>query len=94
MHIMNTKRGVYFLADTMINESEDTETLVDIARLALRSIGACLANRSCAIVVLAVKTKNNNAPTILIFFLNVIQCNFFQVCNETVRYVSFAPTKI
>ncbi len=38
MHIMNTKRGVYFLADTMINESEDTDTLVDIARLARASV--------------------------------------------------------
>lgn len=38
MHIMNTKRGVYFLADTMINESEDTETLVDIARLARTAV--------------------------------------------------------
>ena len=34
MHIMNTKRGVYFLADTMINETEDCGTLVDVARLA------------------------------------------------------------
>lgn len=33
MHIMNTKKGIYFLADTMINENEDAETLVDIARL-------------------------------------------------------------
>ena len=38
MHIMNTKRGVYFLADTMINETEDAETLVDIARLARTAV--------------------------------------------------------
>ncbi len=34
MHIMNTKKGVYFLADTMINKNMDTDTLVDVARLA------------------------------------------------------------
>ncbi len=34
MHIMNTKHGTYFLADTSINQDNDTETLVDIARLA------------------------------------------------------------
>ena len=34
MHIMNTKRGTYFLADTSINHDNDTDTLVDIARLA------------------------------------------------------------
>ena len=33
MHILNTKRGVFFLADTMINERTDASTLVDIARL-------------------------------------------------------------
>ncbi len=38
MHIMNTKKGIYFLADTMINETEDAETLVDIARLARSAV--------------------------------------------------------
>ena len=33
MHIMNTKRGTYFIADTSINHDNDTNTLVDIARL-------------------------------------------------------------
>lgn len=33
MHIMNTKRGTYFLADTSINHDNDTATLVDITRL-------------------------------------------------------------
>ena len=35
---MNTKRGVYYLADTMINETEDCDTLVDIARLARHAV--------------------------------------------------------
>ncbi len=38
MHIMNTKRGVFYLADTMINETEDCDTLVDIARLARHAV--------------------------------------------------------
>ncbi len=38
MHIMNTKRGTYFLADTSINHNNDTETLVDITRLADSSV--------------------------------------------------------
>lgn len=33
MHIIDTKRGTYFLSDTMINQSTDEETLFDIARL-------------------------------------------------------------
>ena len=38
MHIMTTKRGIYFLADTSVNHDNDTETLVDIARLADSSV--------------------------------------------------------
>ncbi|HIZ85506.1 MAG TPA: NADP-dependent malic enzyme, partial [Candidatus Coprenecus stercoravium] len=33
MHIVNTKRGVFFLADTMINGYTDASTLADITRL-------------------------------------------------------------
>jgi len=33
MHILNTKRGAFFLADTSINFDNDTDELVDIARL-------------------------------------------------------------
>ena len=38
MHIMNTKRGTYFLADTMVNRDNDEDTLLDIARLARYSV--------------------------------------------------------
>ncbi len=38
MHIMNTKRGTFFLADTMINNEIDEETLLDITRLARNSV--------------------------------------------------------
>ncbi|NDV46013.1 NADP-dependent malic enzyme [Paludibacter sp. 221] len=33
MHIMNTKKGTFFLADTLFNRHPSTETLIDIARL-------------------------------------------------------------
>ena len=38
MHIMNTKRGTYFIADTLINRKPTTDTLVDIAKLAYDSV--------------------------------------------------------
>lgn len=34
MHILNSKKGTYFLADTLINRHPDTDTLIDIAKLA------------------------------------------------------------
>ncbi len=38
MHIVNTKRGTFFLADTAINTRMDEETLYDITRLARHSV--------------------------------------------------------
>ncbi len=38
MHILNSKRGTYFVADTLINRHPDTDTLIDIARLAERTV--------------------------------------------------------
>lgn len=38
MHIVDTKRGTFFLADTTINQSTDEETLYDVARLARNGV--------------------------------------------------------
>ena len=38
MHILNSKKGTFFLADTLINRHPDTETLIDIARLTEQTV--------------------------------------------------------
>lgn len=38
MHILNSKKGTYFLADTLINRHPDTDTLIDVARLAEETV--------------------------------------------------------
>ena len=38
MHILNSKKGTYFVADTLINRSHDVESLVDIARLSEKTV--------------------------------------------------------
>ncbi len=38
MHILNSKKGTYFLADTLINRHPDAETIVDVARLAEQTV--------------------------------------------------------
>ena len=38
MHILNSKKGTYFLADTLINRHPNTETLTDIARLSEQTV--------------------------------------------------------
>ncbi len=38
MHIINSKRGIFFVADTLINRHPDTETLIDIAELSKETV--------------------------------------------------------
>ena len=38
MHIINSSRGTLYIADTMVNENPDSDTLIDIAKLASRSV--------------------------------------------------------
>ena len=38
MHILNSKKGTYFVADTLINRAPELNTLIDITRLAEKSV--------------------------------------------------------
>ena len=38
MHIINSAKGTLYIADTLVNENPDTETLIDIAKLASKSV--------------------------------------------------------
>ena len=38
MHIINSPKGTFYIADTLVNENPDTETLIDIAKLASKSV--------------------------------------------------------
>ena len=38
MHIINSPRGTIYIADTLVNENPDTDTLVDIAKLASKAV--------------------------------------------------------
>ena len=38
MHILNSKKGTYFIADTLINRHPDTDTLIDISRLSEKAV--------------------------------------------------------
>ena len=38
MHILNSKKGTYFVADTLINRHPNTETLIDIAKLSKKTV--------------------------------------------------------
>ena len=38
LHIINSPKGTLYIADTLVNENPDTDTLIDIARLAATSV--------------------------------------------------------
>ena len=38
MHILNSKKGTYFIADTLINRSHDVSSLIDVARLSDKTV--------------------------------------------------------
>ena len=38
MHIINSPKGTYYIADTMVNENPDQDTLVDMAKLAATAV--------------------------------------------------------
>ncbi len=38
MHIINSPKGTYYIADTLVNENPDANTLVDIAKLAATAV--------------------------------------------------------
>jgi malate dehydrogenase (oxaloacetate-decarboxylating)(NADP+) len=38
MHIINSPKGTYYIADTMVNENPDTDALIDIAKLAATAV--------------------------------------------------------
>lgn len=50
MHILNTRRGTYFVADTAVNPDADKSALVDIARLADKTVRFFAIEPACAML--------------------------------------------
>ena len=106
MHIMNTKRGTYFLADTLINRHPDAETLVDVARLARHAVKFFAYEPVMAMVSYSnfgadkdgspsrarktVKTMQENYPDLLID--GEMQLNF--ALNQELRDKNFPFNKL
>lgn len=94
MHIMNTKRGVYYLADTMINETEDCDTLVDIARLA-RSAVEYFAQEPVMAMVSYSNFGSNKAqsPTAVHEAVSVLHERYPELCIDGEMQVNYALNK-
>ena len=51
MHMINSKKGIYFIADTLINRHPDKQTMLDIAKLTANTVR--FFNRTPAIAMLS-----------------------------------------
>lgn len=94
MHIMNTKRGVYYLADTMINETEDCDTLVDIARLARGAVEYFAQNPVMAMISYSNFGSNKaQSPTAVHEAVSVLHERYPELCVDGEMQVNYALNK-
>ena len=91
MHIMNSKKGTYFLADTLINRHPDTETLIDIARLSEKTVR--FFNHEPVMAMLSYSnfgTDNNGSPASMHKAVEYMQANYPDLAIDGEMQVNFA----
>lgn len=94
MHIMNTKRGIYFLADTSINHDNDTDTLVDITRLADSAVKYFAHNPVIAMVSYSnFGTNKEHGPKEVHEAVNVLHRDFPEIVVDGEMQVNYALNK-
>lgn len=94
MHIMNTKHGIYFLADTSINHDNDTETLVDIARLADSSVQYFAHNPVIAMVSYSnFGTNKEHGPKEVHEAVDILHKDFPEIVVDGEMQVHYALNK-
>ncbi len=91
MHIINSKKGTYFLADTLINRHPDTETLIDIARLSEKTVR--FFNHEPVMAMLSYSnfgTDNNGSPASMHKAVEYMQPNYPDLAIDGEMQVNFA----
>ncbi len=91
MHIVNTKKGTFFLADTLINRHPDTETMIDIARLADQTVR--FFNREPVIAMLSYSNFGSDpcgSPASMHKAVEYMQENYPELAIDGEMQVNFA----
>jgi malate dehydrogenase (oxaloacetate-decarboxylating)(NADP+) len=94
MHIFSSKKGTYFLADTLINRHPSTETLIDIARLAQNTVR--LFAREPKIALLSYSNFGSDevgSPASVHEAVNVLQNEFPTLAIDGEMQLNFALDK-
>lgn len=91
MHILNSKKGTYFLADTLINRHPDAETIIDVARLAEQTVR--FFNHEPVMAMLSYSnfgSDNNGSPAQVHQAVEEMQKLFPQLAIDGEMQVKFA----
>ena len=94
MHILNSKKGTYFLADTLINRHPDTETLVDIAKLSKETVE--FFNHTPVMAMLSYSnfgSDNEGSPAKVHEAIDIIQREYSDLAIDGEMQVKFAMNK-
>ena len=91
MHIVNSKKGVYFIADTLINRHPSDDTLYDIAKLSAKTVR--FFNRTPVMAMVSYSnfgTDNEGSPTIVHHVVDRMQTDFPDLAIDGEMQVNFA----
>lgn len=91
MHLVNSKKGIYFIADTLINRHPDTEALLDIAKLSAHTVR--FFNRTPVMAMLSYSnfgTDSVGSPTVVHEVVDRMQREFPDLAIDGEMQVNFA----
>ena len=94
MHLINSKKGVLFIANTLINRHPDSETLLDIAKLSASTVR--FFNRTPVIAMLSYSnfgTDNTGSPVAVHQVVDQMQREFPDLAIDGEMQVNFALDK-
>ena len=94
MHILNSKNGTYFLADTLINRHPDTETIIDVARLAEHAVK--FFNREPVMAMLSYSnfgSDNSGSPATVHAAVDYLHRNYPDMVVDGEIQVNFAMNR-
>ena len=94
MHILNSKKGTYFVADTLINRHPDTDTLVDIAKLSKTTVE--FFNNTPVMAMLSYSnfgSDNEGSPAKVHEAIDIMQREYPDLAIDGEMQVKFAMNK-
>ncbi len=91
MHLISSKKGIFFIADTLINRDPDEETLYDLAKLSASTVR--FFNRTPTIAMLSYSnfgSDNEGKPAVVHDVVNRMQQEFPDLAIDGEMQVNFA----